>query len=59
LELVPLPGRNNEVVAYGFLNMVLSRFGAPTKVLIDQGIKFHGEFEELCEKTLIDHHTIS
>jgi hypothetical protein len=25
------------------------------KIFIDQGMKFSGEFQELCEKTLIDH----
>jgi hypothetical protein len=39
--------------------MVFSRFGTPTEVLIDQGTKFHGGFQELCEKTLIDHCTTS
>jgi len=59
LELVPLLDCNSERVAYAFLNMVFSRFGTPTKVFIDQGTKFHGEFQELCEKTLINHHTTS
>jgi len=59
LELVPLLNCNNERVAYAFLNMVFSRFGTPTKVFIDKGTKFHGEFQELCEKALIDHHTTS
>jgi hypothetical protein len=38
---------------------VLNRFGAPTQVFTHQGIKFSGEFQELCEKTLIDHCTTS
>jgi hypothetical protein len=59
LELVPLLNRNSEGTSYGFLDKILGRFGAPTKVLIDQGTKFHGEFQESCGKTLIDHCTTS
>jgi len=59
LELVPLPNNSNEGVAYAFLDRILSRFRAPTKVFIDQGTEFCGEFQELCEKTLIDHRTTS
>jgi hypothetical protein len=39
--------------------MVFSRFGTPTEVLIHQVTKFYGGFQELCEKTLIDHCTTS
>ncbi len=35
--------------------MVLSRFGVLVKVLINQNMKFRGEFQKLCKKTLIDH----
>jgi hypothetical protein len=59
LELVPLLDHINEGVAYAFWDMVFNRFGAPSKVFIDQGTKFCGEFHELCEKPLIDHHTTS
>jgi hypothetical protein len=59
LELVPLFDHNNERVTYAFLNKVLSTFGALIEVLIDQGTKFHGEFQKLCEKTFIDHRTTS
>jgi hypothetical protein len=59
LELVPLLDHSSEKETYVFLDRVLSRFGAPTKVFIDQCIEFHGEFQELCEKTLIDHCTTS
>ncbi len=41
------------------LRLQHNRFGAPAEVLINLGTKFHGEFQELCEKTLIDHHTTS
>ncbi len=54
-----LPNHNNEGVAYAFLDLVLSRFRVLVEVLIDQNMKFHGEFQELCEKALIDPCTIS
>ncbi len=38
---------------------MLSHFGAPAKVLIDQGTEFQGEFQVLCDKALIDHRTTS
>jgi hypothetical protein len=59
LKLVPLLDRNSESVAYAFLDMVLNRFGALVEILINKGTKFYGEFQELCEKTFINHHIIS
>ncbi len=59
LDLVPLLDRYSEGVTCAFLNKILSRFGAPVKVLIDQGTKLCGEFQKLCGKALIDHHMIS
>jgi len=59
LKLVPLLDHSSEGVAYAFLNMVLIGFGVLVEVFADQNIKYHGEFQELCEKTLIDHHIIS
>jgi hypothetical protein len=59
LELVALLNYNNEGTTYGFLDKVLNKFDNITKIFTNQGTKFHGEFEELCEKTLIDHHTTS
>ncbi len=55
IELVPSLDKSNEGAAYAFLDRVLSHFGAPVEVLIDQGIKFQGEFQVLCDKALIDH----
>jgi hypothetical protein len=46
-------------VTYAFLDKVLNKFGTPVEVPTDQGTKFYGEFQKLCEKTFIDHHTIS
>jgi hypothetical protein len=55
---VPLSNHNNEGAAYAFLDMVLSKFGVLVEVFIDQNMKFHGEFQELCEKTPINPCTI-
>ena len=49
----------SEGAAYVFLDGVLSKFGAPTKVLIDQGKEFLGEFKTLLKQTYIDHRTTS
>jgi hypothetical protein len=59
LELVPLLDCNSEGTAYTFLNIVLNRFGAPIEVFTDQGTEFRRDFQDLCEKALIDHHTTS
>jgi hypothetical protein len=59
LELMSLLNRSSERATFAFLDRVLSRFGAPTKIFIDQGMEFHGKFKELCEKMLINHHTTS
>jgi len=47
-------GSSSKGATYTFLDKVFSRFGAPTKILIDEGKNFCGEFQELCEKALID-----
>jgi hypothetical protein len=52
IELVALPDKFSEGAAYSFLDRVLSRFGAPTEVLTDQGREFLGEFQTLCEPGL-------
>jgi transposase-like protein len=59
LEVVPLPNYNNEGATYAFFDKMFSRFGAPAKVFTDQGTKFRGDFQDLCEQTLIDHWTAS
>jgi hypothetical protein len=59
LELVPLSNCNNEGAAYPFLDIMFNKFGAPIKVFTDQGTKFRGDFQDLCEKPLINHWTIS
>ncbi|OAE31166.1 hypothetical protein AXG93_3617s1050 [Marchantia polymorpha subsp. ruderalis] len=40
IELVALPDKASEGVAYAFLDRVLSHFGAPAEVLTDQGTEF-------------------
>jgi hypothetical protein len=50
LELVLLLDCNNKGNAYAFLDKVLSRFGALAEVFINQGTKFRGDFQELCER---------
>jgi hypothetical protein len=59
LELMLLLNCSNEVVVYACLDKLFNRFGPSVKGLINQGTKFHGEFQKLCEKTLIDHQTTS
>ncbi len=50
LELVLLLDCNNKGGAYAFLDKVLNRLGALIKVLTNQGMKFRGDFQELCER---------
>jgi len=59
IELVPSLNKSSEGVAYAFPDRVLSHFGALAEVLTDQGTKFQGEFQVLCDKALIDHRTTS
>ncbi len=56
---MPSTDKSSEGVAYAFLDRVLSHFGAPAKVLTDQGMEFQGEFQVLCDKALIDHQITS
>ena len=58
IELVALPQNSAELAAATFLDRMLARFGARTKVLTDQGRKFLNAFE-LCTKAFIDHRTTS
>ncbi len=38
---------------------MFSRFGVSMEVFVDKGMKFHGKYQEMCEKALIDHQTTS
>jgi hypothetical protein len=42
-----------------FLGRVFNKFGAPVEVFINQGMKFHGEFQELYESSFINRHITS
>jgi hypothetical protein len=55
IELVPSPDKSNEGVTYAFLDRVFCHFGALAEVLTNQGTEFQGEFQNLCDKALIDH----
>ncbi len=57
LDLVPLLDCSSEGATYAFLDMVVNGFGAPLEILTDQSEEFRGEFQKLCEKALINHHT--
>ncbi len=48
---MPLLYCGNEGASYAFLDKVLNRFGALAKIIINQGTKFYGEFQELCVMT--------
>jgi hypothetical protein len=48
-----LSNKSSEGTIYAFLDGVLSWFGAPTKVFINQGMEFLGKFQMLCEQALI------
>ncbi len=56
---MPLPYQNNEGVAYAFLDKVLNKFDILVEVFTNQGMELCGEFQKLCEKALINHHTNS
>jgi hypothetical protein len=56
---VPLLNHNNGRIAYAFLDGVFNKFNTLAKILTNQGTKFHGEFQKLCEKANINHHMIS
>jgi len=58
-KLMSLSNRSNEGIAYAFLDMGLNRFEALVEVPTNQSIKIGGEFQKLCEKTLINHCTTS
>jgi len=59
LELVPMLNCSNERASYAFSDRVLGRLGPLAKVFTIQGMKFRGEFQELCEPSLINHCTTS
>ncbi len=58
LELVPLLDHSSERTAYAFMDKMFSRFGVPGEVLANKCTQFQNDFQDLCEKALIDHWTI-
>jgi transposase InsO family protein len=58
VEHVPIPKKSSKYTAEA-LKRVLTMFGAPAEVLIDQGEEFEEEFAELLESLLIDHRVTS
>ena len=59
LELVALPNKTSKLTARALLEGVLARFGAPAKVLTDQGTEIRGEFQTLLAHHGIDHRLAS
>jgi hypothetical protein len=59
LELVPLLNCSSEGITYAFLDIMFNKYGVPIKVFTNQGIEFQRDFQDLCEKALIDHQTTS
>jgi hypothetical protein len=49
IELMLLPNKSNERVAYAFLDQILNQFRARIEVFTDQGKEFLGKFETFCE----------
>ncbi len=57
--MVPLQDYNNERAAYAVLDKMFNKFEAPIEVFTNQGMEFQRDFQDLCEKALIDHWTSS
>jgi hypothetical protein len=47
----------SQIVAHAFKNKVINRFGALAKIFTNQGMKFCGDFQQLCQNSLINHCT--
>jgi hypothetical protein len=56
---MPLPNCNNEGVIYAYMDRVFNRVSAFVKVFTNQATKICEEFQKLCERTSINHHTTS
>jgi hypothetical protein len=59
VELVALSNKSSHNTSQVFLQQVLSRFGACVECLTNQRLKFRGEFQDLLDHALIDHHRTS
>ncbi len=56
VKFIALPNKSSHNTNHDFLQQVLSRFGACVECLIDQGLKFKGQFQDLFDHALIDRH---
>ncbi len=54
-----LLNKSSHSTSRAFLQQVLSRFGACAKCFTDQGSKVKGEFQDLIDHALIEHHQTS
>jgi hypothetical protein len=59
VELIVLLDKSSHRTNQTFLQQVLSRFRACVECLTDQGSEFRGEFQDLLNHALIDHHRTS
>jgi len=53
LKFMSLLNHSNERITYAFLDMMSNKFGMLIETFINENMKFHGEFQELCENWLI------
>ena len=51
VELIPLPSKSSANAAWGLLEGVLSRYGAPGEVITDRGGEFQAELE-FCSRNM-------
>ena len=58
-ELISLPSKSSEDFARGLPEGVLSRYGAPRRVLLGQGREFMGEFQTILAQHEITHRLAS
>ena len=54
VEVVAILSKETCETAKVFRQYVLCKYGAPAKVLTDQGTEFRGEFQEMLDEALID-----
>ncbi len=59
VELVAMSDKSSQSTNQTFLQHVLSRFGAYAECLTNQILEFRGEFQDLFDHALIDHHWTS
>jgi hypothetical protein len=59
VELVALLDKSSHSTSQAFLKHFLNRFGACVECLTNQGSKFRGEFQDLLDHAIIDHHRTS